>query len=302
MRIRNIISLIIWLVGIHVTLGQNLLEKLENEYPNTPQYTSATFKAMRIGLGHSMETRKKGVLEVVAMTRYWNFPRPISQSFIADKMTARIGLEYAVSDRFTTGIGGSTLDGIFDLFVKYRLLRQQEEKGTMPISMTLLGMSTYRSNSFNNVNETGDFSNKLTYTAEFITARKFTRNLSLQIAPILIVRGSTTAPKDPEAQFAIGFGGRYKIGNHVAITSEYFWQLNKLESFTTFNAFSMGVNWEIGDVILQFILTNAQNFVEDTFITQTRFNFNFKDPNLNFGFNATYVIHFGKNKKRQGDQ
>jgi hypothetical protein len=64
----------------------------------------------------------------------------------------------------------------------------------------------------------------------------------------------------------------------------------------TYNAFMIGVNWEVSDLMLQFHFTNARNFVEDTFITQTKNNFNAKDGNFHFGFNATFVLHT-KNKK-----
>ena len=58
----------------------------------------------------------------------------------------------------------------------------------------------------------------------------------------------------------------------------------------------IGVNWELSHLMLQFHVTNARNYAEDVFITQTTNNFNFKDPNLHFGFNATFVLHTSKNK------
>ena len=48
--------------------------------------------------------------------------------------------------------------------------------------------------------------------------------------------------------------------------------------------------------MLQFHATNARSFVEDTFITQTTNNFNTKDGNFHFGFNATFVLHTKKKK------
>ena len=39
---------------------------------DTTFYTIATFQATRIQLSHSVETRKKNVLEISVMTRYWN--------------------------------------------------------------------------------------------------------------------------------------------------------------------------------------------------------------------------------------
>jgi hypothetical protein len=35
------------------------------------------------------------------------------------------------------------------------------------------------------------------------------------------------------------------------------------------------------------------------FLTQTTNNFNFKDPNLHFGVNATYIIHTKKKKIKE---
>ncbi|NJN50403.1 MAG: hypothetical protein HC798_04870 [Polaribacter sp.] len=57
-----------------------------------------------------------------------------------------------------------------------------------------------------------------------------------------------------------------------------------------------GLNWEVSDLMLQFFITNATNFAEDLYITQTPNNFNFKDPNLHFGVNATFILHTNKNK------
>ena len=44
--------------------AQSLLDKLDKEFPEKPIYVIAAFKTTRIGLGHSIETRKKGALEI----------------------------------------------------------------------------------------------------------------------------------------------------------------------------------------------------------------------------------------------
>ena len=46
------------------TKAQKLLDKLDKEFPKTTIYEIATFKTTRIALGHSVETRKKGILEI----------------------------------------------------------------------------------------------------------------------------------------------------------------------------------------------------------------------------------------------
>ena len=66
-----------------------------------------------------------------------------------------------------------------------------------------------------------------------------------------------------------------------------------------YNAFAIGVNWELSYIMLQFQLTNTRTFAEDRFIMQTSNNFNFKDGNLHFGFNATFTLQTDKKKRKK---
>ncbi|WP_298540155.1 DUF5777 family beta-barrel protein [uncultured Aquimarina sp.] len=286
------------LIGFSMSMNaQDLLDKLEKEYPNTPQYEIATFKGTRISLGHSIENRRKGVLEVKAMNLFWNIPNRPSQSFVADKWTARIALEYGISDRLTFGAGGSTLDGIFDGFLKYNLIRQRKDAKGAPISITLFQNGSYRSMTsglHSNINLSDDFMDRTAFTSQILIARKFTPQFSLQVSPTFIHRSSSAFDEDPNNHFALGIGARYKVGGHISIVSEYYYQANPLKSIDTYDAFVLGVNWEMSDLMLQFQMTNARGMVEDTFITQTPNNFNLSDGNFVFGFNATFVLHFNQ--------
>ncbi|WP_299061704.1 DUF5777 family beta-barrel protein [uncultured Polaribacter sp.] len=268
--------------------AQDLLEKLNQEFPDTPVYEIATFKTTRIGLGHSIETRKKGALQISLYNRYWNFPTPRSERFLADKVSSRYGLEYAFSDNFTAGLGYTNFDEISDGFLKYRLLKQQKNNKKRYVSITLVQGFSHRTNLANK--------DQFAFTSQALIARKINRDFSLQISPTFIHKQATLADIDPKSQFAIGFGGRHKIGGHTAIVSEYYYVANPLKSIDTYNAFMVGLNWEVGDLMVQLQVTNARNFAEDTFITQTAHNFNFKDPNLHFGFNVTFLLHTNKKK------
>ncbi|WP_299436763.1 DUF5777 family beta-barrel protein [uncultured Aquimarina sp.] len=289
---------IVILIGFGSSINaQDLLEKLEKEYPDKPQYEIATFKGTRISLGHSIENRRKGVLEVKAMNLFWNIPDYPSQSFVADKWTARIALEYGLSNRLTFGVGGSTLDGIFDGFLKYNLVRQRRDKKGIPLSITLFQNASYRSKkneSYGGIPLSDEFIDRMAFTSQVLIARKFTPQFSLQLSPTFIHKGSSSFEEDPQNHFAIGIGARYKVGGHVSIVSEYYYLTNPMKSIDTYDAFVLGVNWEMSDLMLQFQMTNARNMVEDAFITQTPNNFNLSDGNFVFGFNATYVLHFNQ--------
>ncbi|MEB8328674.1 DUF5777 family beta-barrel protein [Flavobacteriaceae bacterium KMM 6897] len=297
MRTRKIVFLVFITIGyVQFSNGQELLELLDKEQKEVPEYTSATFKMTRIAIGHSIETRKKGILEIFVANRFWNTPNPQSESFFVDRLSTRFALEYGVTDRLSVGLGGTSYDGLFDGYLKYKLIRQRGDGKGSPFSITLMHSSTYNSNAFPNLE--GDFSNRLSFASQVLVAKKFSPDFSLQIAPSFIHRGQLLAAEDPRNHFAIGFGGRYKLGHHLSFVSEYYYIANPIKSFDTYGPFAIGVNWELGDLMLQFMLTNAQRIADDAFITQTRLNFNFKNPNLNFGFNATYVIHFKSGLKK----
>ncbi|WP_046758734.1 DUF5777 family beta-barrel protein [Kordia jejudonensis] len=285
----NYIFFVLFLSIAPFVSAQNLLDKLDNETQDVDNFTLLTFKGTRLSLGHSVETRKKNTLEISAMTRYWDIPNSNRKSFVADKMSARFGIDYGISDRLTIGFGSGSPDGIFDTYLKYRLLRQTMDDKN-PISISLLQTATYRSRVFTNVETRGSFGDKLAFTTQVLIARKFSRNFSFQLTPTFIHRASSRSPLDDHNHFALGFGTRYKVSNHVSIVSEYYYLTNELKSRETFGAFALGANWEVSKLLLQFKMTNNPFFVEDTFITQTAKNFNFNDGNFFFGFHATYHI------------
>jgi hypothetical protein len=291
---------IVFFVGIGSTLhSQNLLEQLNKEFPENTLNEIATFKTTRIGLGHSIETRKKGTLEISVYNRYWNIPNFEGQRFLADVVSTRYGLDYAISDNFTFGLGYTNHDKITDAFLKYRLLKQRQNSKQGFVSITLLQTISHRKSE----NTNGDIyqpettlSDKYAFTSQVLIARKLTTDFSLQIMPTFIHREFNSGTEDSLNQFTLGLGGRHKIGGHAAIVSEYYYVTNPLKTIDTYNVFMVGLNWEVSDLMLQFQITNARNFVEDTFITQTTNNFNSKDGNFHFGFNATLVLPTKKKK------
>ena len=278
--------------------AQGLLDKLDKEFPDKAVYEIATFKTTRIGLGHSIETRKKGALEISLYNRYWNIPDFDGQRFLADKISTRYGLDYSFSDNLTLGLGYTNYDKISDGFAKYKVLKQLQNSKKGLVSITLVQGFSHRSieNTSSNIYTPTSSSNKFAFTSQVLVARKFNSNFSLQITPTFIHREASSLTDDPNNQFAVGFGGRHKIGGHASIVSEYFYVANPLKSIQTYNVFMVGVNWELSHLLLQFQVTNARNFAEDTFITQTRNNFNAEDGNFHFGFNATFVLHTKKKK------
>ncbi len=320
MKSKLFISILFYL-GLTSTYGQGLLDELYFEEKERTETVQSTFKMLRIGMFHSVETRQKGVLELSAYSRYWNIPEVDGEvvernSFASDRMSVRFGADIAITDKFTIG-GGWANNGVLDGYFKHRIVQQQKGKKSIPFSITGIIGGSHRLENLENIPGDGDvtsiydttipntsinledsFYDKTNVFAQLLIARKFNRNLSLQVSPTLIFRGSNRFEENPDTHLAIGFGGRYKVGKHTSLFSEYYWlpESSALQNIETFGAYSLGVNWEVSKVQIQLFLTNTGNYAEDIVITETPANFNFKDGNLFFGWNFTYVLHLKKRK------
>src|SRR5690606_4584362 len=261
-----------------------------------PQYTLSTFKATQIAIGHSLETRKKGILEIMLNNRYCNTPTTYVQSLGPEKVNTRIALEYGIGDRLSAGVGGSTWNGLFDGYLKYRLIRQRSDSAGAPVSVTVFQGGSYFSESLGPYVES-DFSNRMSYTTQLLIARKFGTNFSFQLSPTYVHKGLGYSPDDHKGHFALGLGARYRLGGHVSLVGEYYALLNPVESYGTYGPLAFGVNWDVGNLMLQFTVTNATHFADDAFITGTDYNFNLGNTSVNFGLSATYSLHLKKNLK-----
>ncbi len=289
MKFKQYIFIVLCIGGkVH---AQELLQELDQLTPSL-QYEQVAFMSSRISIGHSVQTLKKGVLEIGTRSLFWNLPNNNSQSFVADKMSTRFSLEYGVNNRLTFGGGGTSLDGIFDTFFKYKLISQRK-KGS-PISLTLFQNATYRSGrpSSLDLHRTDFFEDKLAFTTQMLVASKISSRFSVQISPTFVHRTSSIARDNPDNQWAMGLGGRYKLGRHVSLVSEYYHQFTPIKLQDTYGAFALGVNWELSDIMLQFQMTNIRNLAEDAFITRTFNNFNTNDGNFVFGFTGIFILHF----------
>ena len=85
--------------------------------------------------------------------------------------------------------------------------------------------------------------------------------------------------------FAIGFGGRIKINNRLALTGEYFYNTAPFQSTKVYNPIALGLEIETGGHVFQLIFTNAISMIEKGFITET--SGNFFNGDIHFGFNVS---------------
>ena len=101
--------------------------------------------------------------------------------FGMDYATIRFDFHYGLTDKISFGIGRSSLDKIYDVFLKSKLIRQTSGAKSFPFSVLLysdIGIDTKRK-SETNVAVKDNFSNRLLYVNQLIIGRKFSRNYIL---------------------------------------------------------------------------------------------------------------------------
>jgi hypothetical protein len=296
---KKIIALL-FLPVVSFAQDNDLLKELEKENKDTG-YTIATFKGTRLVNGHSVETKNAGTLEFIFAHRFGRVNDGLYEMYGLDQAYVRLGLDYGITDNLSVSIGRNSADKIMDGYLKYKLLRQSTGEKNFPVTVTMLGGTAY-SISPKRDNEPEGFKtvDRLAYTGQFLIARKFTSNLSLQIMPTYIHKNAVDQSKEKNDQLAIGVGGRIKITRSVALTSEYYYRLdapdNDLfdEGSKRYNSVGFGVDIETGGHVFQLVLTNTSSLTERTFITETKGDF--FDGDIHLGFNVTRTFQLKKKK------
>jgi|SRR5688572_1631163 len=285
------------LLLVQVAYGQDdLLKELDQDSENN--YTFATFKGSRIINGQSVETRRKGELEFIFSHRFGLVNGGAYTLWGLDESVTRLGLEYGINDRFGVGVGRTSSDKTYDAYLRYKLLRQKD-KGT-PVTITAMGTFTYQT--FPNEDDdpvlapTLDPVDRMAYTVQAMIARKFNTKLSLQINPIFVHRNYVDETYENYDDFAVGFAGRYKITQSMAISAEYTARLNAKENqppaYERYDAVGIGFDIETGGHVFQLLFTNTLGMFERWTVTKT--NHDFFGGDIHFGFNITRTFQLSK--------
>ena len=277
--------------SLSVTAQDDLMSLLEESDGDTEtKFTSATFKSTRLVNGHTTEVRPGGVLEFVISHRFGKLNDGIGQLFGLDDSQARFALEYGLNDKVNIVFGRSSIGKVLDVFVKYKILKQSTGMKTMPVSLatfTSMAIATGPS-AFNDPSQDNKFSQRVSYTYQLLIARKFNNNLSLQLMPSLVHRNVVLTTSDPNDVLSLGFGGRHKLTNRLALNAEYY--LNLTEQGELYkNSFSIGFDLETGGHVFQLHLTNSRAMIERGFITDTTGSWGAGD--IHFGFNVSRVFN-----------
>lgn len=277
-------SLVFCLVQAQDSSLLNLLE--DTASGQAPATVSSTFKATQIVNTPTIESPAKNNLQFMIMHRFGRINEGAYALFGLDNATIRFALDYGLTDRLAIGIGRSSFEKVYDASLKWKIIRQRENG--VPVSISAFGLIA---------NTTAKYSDKpylnakyrTMYTSQLLIARKFSRNLSLQLTPSWIHFNLVPAPQDKNDVFVLGVGGRMKLSKRISLNAEYNYQpQNQLVSAPVFNSLSMGVDIETGGHVFQLIFSNSQGMIPPYYLAKTSGGWGKGD--IYFGFNITRIF------------
>jgi len=282
----------------------------EEHYP-----VIATFKSPHIINGQSNETMHKYDLLFVVMHRFGDIAGTfggIRTFYGLDNSTdILIGFDYGFTGKWSIGTGrtkgspngvNSDQKQLFYLNSKYRLIHQTVDNH-IPFSLTLFGNGVVSGMDISD-RITSDaafqkFSDRMSFTAQVIIARKFSDNLSLVVSPTYIRRNFVTF-MDMNNLFALGLGGRMKFNRRMAVVVDYFLSFRSQASkdyffqqkgFRFYNPLGIGLEIETGGHVFNLIFTNSTAILENQFIPSTSSSWAKGGFRWGFSISRTFTLH-----------
>ena len=247
---------------------------------------SAVFKGLKIVNFESTKLVAKKELTFVVAHRFGSLKNGFDTFFGLDDAVTRLNFIYGISDNLNISISRSSFQKIYESSIKYKLLSQKKDG----FPFNLVGYNSILVNTALDENNLPklEFKHRLGYTAQLLISRKVTKNLSLELAPTFFHDNYVAIDSQDNSQFALGFGGRQKLGKRWSLNIDYGWHLNRSSDSPFKNPLSIGFDLETGGHVFQMHFTNAQGMNTNTFLGQS--SGDWSDGDIFFGFNLSRVF------------
>ncbi|WP_299887469.1 DUF5777 family beta-barrel protein [uncultured Lacinutrix sp.] len=263
----------------------DLLGEIDQDSPED-NYATATFKGLKIVNFESTKLTAKKELTLVIAHRFGSIENGFDSFFGLDDASTRFNFIYGLTDAINISVSRSSFQKIYEGAIKYRLVKQR--KNGSPF--TIVGYNSILINTALDKKNLPklEFKNRIGYTAQMLIARKFSKKLSLELAPTFFHDNYVLDNNQDNSQFALGLGGRYKLGKRWSLNADYGWHLNRSSTSPFKNPLSIGIDLETGGHVFQMHFSNAQGMNTNSFLGQATGDWG--DGNIYFGFNLSRVF------------
>ena len=216
---------------------------------------SSVFKGLKIINFESTKlVTKKGFYFVVSH-RFGSVKNGFKNFFGLDEAVTHLNFIYGLTDGINISASRSSNQKIYELATKFSILRQNEKAPFSVVGYTSVLANTALSK--DNLPKL-EFKHRLSYVVQILISRKINEALSLQLSPTLFHDNYVTNDNQENTQYALAFGGRYKLGKRWSLNVEYGAHLNRTKNSLYNNPLSVGFDLETGGHVFQLHFTNSQ--------------------------------------------
>lgn len=291
MNKHTIIYSTLFVFFISLIIPIDLMAQLERQRVQEDGPVELTFMAPKNINLYTTESLAKGELHYSIMHTFGEVNLGARNLWGIDGgANVRFSFEYGFSDRFSAGIGRSSLDKIIDVYSKVSLLRQTRS-GSVPVSVSLIPTAGINTTNPDFLPDDYTFADKLNFGFSLPIARKFNDDLSLQLSPVL-VHFNRVGPEidvvDPTVNtyFTVGLAGRYKIRPQTAVSIQYLPPLTDSQYLDA--SLAIGIDIETGGHVFQMFFTTSRA-LNDQYLVAGH-NGDFFDREFRFGFNINRLF------------
>lgn len=262
-----------------------LFDELEAMMKTEKTEVIAAFKSTRVILAPSIERVQKKQLHFRVSHLFSPISLGYREFFGLDQLVnMNLSLEYGLNNYVQLGLARSNkVDKTLMPNIKVSIIRQSKGENSFPFYVSYFGNLDWKTNTYSSQAQNDYFVGRLDYVNMLLIARKFNRNLSIQLSPSWLHRNLTSNPSEPNDLYSLGFSGRYMVNDHMSINWEYFYTYPTSETVKAINnPLSLGVDIETGGHVFQLYFSNASALHPGKFLMNQ--NQSFFDGTIQFGF------------------
>ena len=268
-----------------ITFAQdNLLNELNEDSKNNSQYNLPAFKAMKIGNLQSTKIAAKGDFYLIVSHRFGSLKQGFDNFFGLDDANTKIQLLYSFWDNVQLSISRESWRKTYASALKIGLTKQSNN---FPLNLVFYGTATINSEISKDNFPALKFGDRMSYVGQLLVSKRFSSKFSFEIAPSFIrenLQDLSITGAANHNQFAMAFGGRYKLSKRVSFNAEYAHNFSRNSNSIFANPYAFGVDIETGGHVFQLLFTNAQSTNEVGFLSNASKN------DIFFGFNIVRVF------------
>jgi hypothetical protein len=268
-----------------VQFAQDINSLLDDLAPAQPDETvEKTFRAIRVVNAHSNELLNPGELVMSIGHRFGQINTGFYELFGLDQATMRLGFDYGIYSWLTAGVGRSTFQKSYDVYLKPAIIKQ----GSLPFSVTGLAAASVPTLRDIYPPAKDKFKDKVSIVTGLMISRKFSELFSLQIHPVWIHHQFLPATGEQADDLSLGIATRLRVTPRVHINLEYLHELVD-EGIQDKNPLSVGFDIETGGHVFQLFFSNTQGIIEKAYLTHTTGTW--AAGEVYFGFTITRVFY-----------